>query len=127
MVSGSHFFPKAPLLWTKRIPAALVTSSKRIGRRGIDFCCWPLRTVPSAVALSKAPNIGNKLRWLKWRISRRPFRFGACGHLGLLLSLAPKFSFRLRTLDFPPRTPRCARESAAARDYPRDGSGGKGR
>src|SRR5580658_2344995 len=28
IVSGSHFFPNAPLLWTKWIPAARVTSSK---------------------------------------------------------------------------------------------------
>src|SRR5712671_6953147 len=28
MVSGSHFFPKAPLLWVKWIPACVVTSRK---------------------------------------------------------------------------------------------------
>src|SRR5215475_8599316 len=30
MVSGSHFLPKAPLLWVKRIPACVVMSRKWI-------------------------------------------------------------------------------------------------
>ena len=30
MVSGIHFSPKAPVAWTKSIPAAAVTSVKRI-------------------------------------------------------------------------------------------------
>src|SRR6185437_15447007 len=34
MVSGRYFFPKAPLLRTKRIPAAVVTSVNRIGPVG---------------------------------------------------------------------------------------------
>src|SRR5947209_11849582 len=39
-VSGRYFFPKAPLLWTKRTPAACVTSRKRIPELDCAKAWW---------------------------------------------------------------------------------------
>src|ERR1039458_4795005 len=50
MVAGSHFLPKAPLLWVKWIPACAVTSRKWI------CCAWLV------IASERTNNHGDTLR-----------------------------------------------------------------
>src|SRR5215471_632013 len=42
IVSGRYFLPNAPVLWTKRMPAACVMSRNRVPEAGLEAGALPL-------------------------------------------------------------------------------------